>query len=85
MKIGDKLICKEDFSYSKGKFYFSFKKGIDYLVTSAYYVSSENYSYVQFFGDSYGAYCNLREETCEKYFYTKREVRKLKLEKLNLC
>ena len=72
--IGDKLLCKIDVNKS----YLTLTKGVEYIILSAdidvlYYKyniiddTNKDFYYIEEFDD---------------YFYTKNEVRKIKLEKL---
>ena len=74
LNIGDKLLCKIDVNKS----YLTLTKGVEYIILSAdidvlYYKyniiddTNKDFYYIEEFDD---------------YFYTKNEVRKIKLEKL---
>lgn len=82
--VGDIVMCKKSFEYIESKV-FMFNQGIYYLITDMYNYSKvgDNSAYVQLYVESDRDYCNLPKEIYEKHFFTKRELRKLKLEKIN--
>lgn len=70
-KIGDKVICKCLSSFV------GFKIGNKYIIS--YYNLNTYYGISDSKGIKYGIYTN---ELMNKYFYTNKELRKLKLERL---
>ena len=84
LKVGDKIICKKDYLQQHPKNVYlnkfheirfnnftsiTFKKGITYIVTYIYQ-DIIKINYTTFIGD------------INNYFYTTKEIRKIKLEKL---
>ena len=85
MKVGDKVLCKKAFSisgfnihFTEGKYYYIHRVESDYNISSFYIL-----------GDG-GIECDFEfdEDNTYKFsehFYTGKELRKLKLDKINEC
>lgn len=86
IKIGDTIICKKDFitydfSYSKN---ILFNRYESYVITDIYsYESVRGAStYIQVYVDSICDVYNVSKYNYEKHFYNIREMRRLKIEKI---
>jgi len=84
-KVGDKILCKKDRKYinlNSRNFSLSYLKNYEYTISAIHGdVFGGNTKYVMRIGNQYGSHWLLEYEIT-MIFYTKQEIRKLKLEKL---
>jgi ubiquitin C-terminal hydrolase len=82
MQVGDKLLCKKDFIHEL-EVYFH----VDKLYTITKVVKHKNNDMWIYFNDEiigtfYFLVSLIRDDSLYAYFYTKKELRKFKLEKI---
>lgn len=68
MRVGDKVICKKDYTFEK----YQLRKGCEYII-SEIDIDEYDYGWVRVGNNSIGYKFDI-------YFYSKKELRKLKLE-----
>lgn len=81
-EVGDKLLCKNSCSTYK----ISFEKGKEYIITdilrNAWYVKDEEDRFYYINDDNNSKIEIVNVEVLNRFFYTKKEIRYLKLKKL---
>jgi len=81
LKIGDILLCKKDYIYSK----ISFSINKKYEIIQIVYNSLENNNnsvYYYVYDDNNSSIEIRNDEDMNRYFYTNQEVRNMKLKKI---
>jgi len=90
LKVGDKLLCKKSFDLEDYEWFNQTHCNATMLIKGTYYLVSDIET--RWYTDSAGVYIegmefHIGEKTqykmmLENYFYTKKEIRKIKLEKI---
>ena len=80
LKEGDKVLCKKDYGNFLNTFPY-FERGKTYTI---YFKGLHQSEYCEiFFKIENDRYKFIKNNNFDEYFYTKEEIRKMKLEKLN--
>ncbi len=83
VKIGDILKCKTSFHTYVDYTHIQFLSDEFYLVTDVYsYESLGGTSYIQVYINNIKEVCNISRFLYDKYFYNKKEMRRMKLEEM---
>jgi hypothetical protein len=80
MKKGDTLYCKVDYIFGLKRLN---TKNVDYKIVDIFQRFDIKHTQYLVSNDNGDLPCIFYKEEIDKYFYTEKEVRKIKLEKLN--
>ena len=83
-KKGDIVLCKANFTVYDTEVY-EFNKNIYYLITDTYTYPDNvgGNSYIQLYIEKSKLTCNMLKKDFDSHFYTVKDVRKMKLDKIN--